>query len=86
MNLDALGFDDLELLRAGMECHPIQHARTLFPERPKGYVRTAKLMALYACELLEARRYRAQGHIADALKVEERCQAIYERLPEYARW
>jgi hypothetical protein len=86
VNLESLDFDELQLLLAGMELHPRRYALQLFPHRPLHYVRAAKLMALYAAELLEARRYRAQGHIADALKVEERCEAIYRQLPEYARW
>jgi hypothetical protein len=86
MNLDTLGFDELDALWRGVSEHPRQYARHLFPHRPKHYVKAARLMALYAVESLQARRYRAQGHIADALKVEERCQALYDELPEYARW
>ena len=86
MNLDALDFDELDALWRGVSDHPRRYALWLFPHRPKHYVRAARLLALYAVESLQARRYRAQGHIADALKVEERCQVIYEKLPDYARW
>jgi predicted Ser/Thr protein kinase len=50
-----------------------QHARRLF--------RVTRLLVLYACGMLTARCYRAEGHVADALRIEARCQAIYEQLP-----
>lgn len=86
MNLDNAIFDDLQLLIGGMTEQPTQYALQLFPEQPTGYVETAKLIALYATELLEARRYRAQGHVQDAIALEKKCQKIYNDLPEYARW
>jgi hypothetical protein len=86
MNLDRMGFDRLEALVWGLQAHPRRYALKLFPNRPQHYVKTANLLALYAIELLTARRYRVQGHIQDAKKVMQRCRAIYEKLPEYARW
>lgn len=86
MNLDRMGFDRLEAIIGGLQAHPRRYARLLFPDRPTHYVRVANLLALYAIELLAARRYRVQGHIQDAKKVMQRCRAIYEKLPEYARW
>ncbi len=86
VSLDRMGFDRLEAIIGGLQAHPRRCALKLFPNRPRHYVRTANLLALYASELLEARRYRAQGHHQDARKVQERCRAIYEKLPEYARW
>lgn len=70
----------------GVADHPSRYAFRLFPHGPKQYVRAARLPALYAVEALTARRYRAEGHVTAALKVEERCRAIYEQLPEHARW
>ena len=86
LNLDRMGFDRLEAIIGGLQAHPRRYARKLFPNRPHHYARTANLLALYAIELLTARRYRAQGHIQDAKKVMQRCRAIYEKLPDYARW
>ena len=86
LNLDRMGFDRLEAIIGGLQAHPRRYALKLFPNRPHHYVRTANLLALYASELLEARRYRAQGHHQDARMVQQRCRAIYEKLPEYARW
>jgi len=86
LNLDRMRFDRLEAIIGGLQAHPRRYARKLFPNRPHHYVRTANLLALYAIELLTARRYRAQGHLQDAEKVMQRCRAIYEKLPEYARW
>jgi hypothetical protein len=86
LNLDRMGLDKLEALIWGLQAHPRRNALKLFPNRPEHYVKTANVLALYGIELLEARRYRAQGHIQDARKVMQRCRAIYEKLPEYARW
>jgi hypothetical protein len=86
INLDRVGYERLESLICGMEYHPRRYALELFPDRPPKYVKAAHLMALYASELLTARRYKAQGHIEDARKVRERCLAIYEKLPDYAKW
>jgi hypothetical protein len=85
-NLDRLGYYRLEAIIWGVREHPRRYALTLFPSRPQHYVTAAKLLALYALELLEARRYRAQGHFRDAGKVRERCRAIYNKLPACARW
>ena len=85
MNLDTMAFDELDALWRGVAEHPRRYALQLFPHRPKRYVRATRLLALYSVELLTARRYKGEGHVADALKVEERCQAIYEQLPDY-RW
>ena len=30
--------------------------------------------------------YRCRGAIPHALQIEEECQKLYERLPEWARW
>lgn len=86
LNLDRMSFEQIEQIRWCMDFHPRKFAATLFPGKPKHYVRTAYLLALYIIELLEARRYDAQGHHEDARKVRECCRAIYEKLPEYARW
>jgi len=86
MNLDRMGFGRLEAIIGGLQAHPRRYALKLFPNRPQHYVKTANLLAVYAIELLTARCYLAQGHIQDAKKVMQRCRAIYEKLPEYARW
>ena len=85
MNLDRMSFERLEEIIWGVREHPRRYALKLFPHRPKRYVWTANLLALYGIELLTARRYRSQGHIEDAKKVRHRCKAIYEKLPDYAR-
>jgi hypothetical protein len=86
LNLNRISFEKMEEIRWGMDFHPRQYTARLFPHKPKHYFRTANLLVLCIVELLEARRYRAQGHHQDARKVQERCRAIYEKLPEYARW
>jgi hypothetical protein len=85
-NLDRLRYYPLETLIWGVQLHPRRYARKLFPHRPKHYVRATMLLALYAIELLEARSHRNQGHIQSARTGRQRCNAIYEQLPECARW
>ena len=86
LNLDRISFEKMEQIKWGMEFRPRTFAAKLFPDKPKHYVRTANLMVVYIIELLEARRHRAQGFHQTARRIQERCRAIYEKLPEYARW
>jgi hypothetical protein len=76
----------LDAIRWGMYLHPQKYPLKSFSDKPKHYVWTANRLTLYIIELFEARRYRAQGHHRDACKGQERCRAIYKKLPEYARW
>lgn len=65
---------------------PRRIARAVFPDRPKGYVRTCKTLAHYACNKAVAMGLRTKGQIDRALVYEHVCDRIYDRLPEYARW
>lgn len=78
MNLDTMDFDELDAIRRGVI--------KLFPSKPPHYVRTASFLAIYASDRLLAMRYLADGHIKDALKVEEELKKLYDKLPEYSRW
>jgi hypothetical protein len=66
-----MGFEELDAIWRGMIEHPRKFAVKLFPSKPQGYVKTATLLAVYASDRLLAMRYRAGGHIEEALKVEE---------------
>ena len=61
-------------------------AATIFPGRPKGYVRTARALASYAANKSVAMTQRIEGNIQRALEYEDRCDCIYNGLPPYARW
>ena len=61
-------------------------AGTLFPERPRGYVKTTKLLQQYAWEVMQARKDRLAGDISSALLRESRSDNIYSPLPSWGRW
>lgn len=61
-------------------------ARSLFPERPKGYMAATAALGHYAHNKAVAMRERAAGRIETAVVYETICDRIYERLPEYARF
>jgi hypothetical protein len=61
-------------------------ARFLFPDRPTGYVNATHALGNYASNKATAMGLRAKGDIGGALAYERICDAIYEQIPEYARW
>ena len=63
-----------------------QTARRLFPDRPRGYVRTTAALGNYAANKATALRQRARGDIPTAQTYEAICERIYDQLPDYARW
>lgn len=58
----------------------------LFPDRPKGYVRAARDIGLYAMNKATAMKLRKEGDIPEAQKYEAICDDIYRALPGFARW
>lgn len=60
--------------------------RDLFPEGGKGTKRAAADLANYASNLRAARFCRAKGNPSSASMYEGICEAIYNRLPDFARW
>lgn len=54
--------------------------------KPLHWRLTVASLARYADTKAEAMERRATGDIAAALRLEEACDAIYSRLPDYARW
>ncbi len=61
-------------------------AATIFPSKPKGYVRTARAVVKYAANKAVAMRLRIEGNIQRALEYEAICDCLYAALPPYARW
>lgn len=88
-NLDAMTQDELWQFwqDGGMSGGPSHtFARQIFPDRPKNYVNTAGDLKHYACNKAVAMKLRLEGAIDRALAYEQICDAIYDRLPEWARW
>lgn len=66
--------------------HPRRVGATMFPSKPKGYQRTASLLASYAANKATAMGLRLKGEIQRATVYENISENIYEDLPSYARW
>jgi len=86
-NFDAMDAEDLWAFWQKIETiRPIRFARTLFPDRPKGYVTATIALGCYASNKATAMQCRLRGEIQTAINYEGICERIYNRLPEYARW
>lgn len=87
-NVDCLttNSDELRLWARGIEIHPVRRAREIFPERPAGFVRAARMYMHYAYNKATAMECRARGTIETAQSYEKICDSIYERMPAFARW
>jgi hypothetical protein len=66
--------------------HPRRAANRMFGQA--AIIRKAEVALLnrYARNKLEAMYYRRNGDITRALRYETYCDALYDRLPAYARW
>ena len=84
-NLDAMTEDELGNLWMSAK-RPVRLARTLFPERPSGYVRAARDVGYYAINKSTAISCRLRGDITAAQIYETVCERIYDSLPPFARW
>jgi hypothetical protein len=61
-------------------------ARELFPDSGKGTRKATADVANYAANRATAMQCRLRGDVATALSYERICDAIYQRLPTFARW
>ena len=82
-NLDGMFQDDVQ---AWWEQHKDKPAATIFPRKPKGYIGAFADLLSYAYNKSTAMQFRIGGDIPQALKYEEMCDRIYNRLPAYAKW
>ena len=58
----------------------------MFPDRPRGYIRTVEALADYAHRKSYAIKLRRDGKISEAEEQERQCARIHADLPDYARW
>ena len=87
LNLDCMTYEDLATF-AQMSLPSEQLALALWPNRrftDEVYVAVVRLRA-YAIWKADATRARENGAIGAALGLEAECDAMYKRLPEWARW
>lgn len=85
-NLDCMDDDALSAFAGNVLGLPLKTARSLFPARPSGYLRAARLLKDYALLTLTSRSLRLDGKVNEACQAEARGHAIYARLPIWARW
>ena len=85
INLD--GADDIYLIKFSslQDKGHSKAAKIMFPGEKKA-TSTIKLLSRYAEHTVAARGFRSLGQIEEAMKHERTAEAIYQRLPEYARW
>ena len=83
-NLDAL--DDDELEQFALRHKGGRQPRELFPEGGAGTTVATTALARYAGLTHQARLYRREGRIADALVFEDKADWTYQGLPEWAQW
>ena len=88
LNLDSMEYDQLVDFAArfiGHGVRPIRAARELFPEQPKGYVESTRMLRCYAWNKATAVSLRIEGKIESAISYENICDRIYDELPDYAK-
>ena len=88
LNLDAMSHDELVNFAdkfIGNGVRPIRAARKLFPERPKSYVESTRMLRCYAWNKATAISLRLEGKINGAISYEVICDRIYQELPDYAK-
>lgn len=61
-------------------------ARAIFPDRPRGYVSATGSLRGYASNKATAMSCRSRGDIRAAQVYEAICEAIFEDLPQWAKW
>lgn len=86
-NLDATTVDQLKSFVAMYRNPRPQEAVHLTGiSEPEMAMEAAKLLAVYATNKYHAMESRLKGDIGNALRHEEECDKIYDRLPDSLRW
>lgn len=85
-NVENMDCMDIESLRAFVSKPLMEHARSLFPDRPAKYVTATRELHNYGWNKITAMEERGKGRILTAQKYEKICERIYASLPGYAKW
>lgn len=86
-NLDATTIDQLKSFASMYRSPRPQEAVHLTGiSEPETAMEAAKLLAVYATNKYHAMESRMKGDIGEALRHEEECDKIYDRLPDNLRW
>lgn len=85
-NPDGCSEQDIRLAAVAIGRSPVNVARILFTERPKGYVTATRDLGHYCWNKTTAMACRRRGDIQSAIVYENICETIYNRLPGWAKW
>jgi hypothetical protein len=86
-NLDATTADQLKsFITMYRNPRPQEAVHLTGISEPEMAMEAAKLLAVYATNKAHAMESRLKGDIGDALRHEEECDKIYERLPDSLKW
>jgi hypothetical protein len=83
MDPDTMSTDDLAVFWGRCTTSTGAMARKLFPSKPAGYQAVTASLALYALNLYHSRR---SSDPATRAAHESLCRAIYDNLPDWAKW
>lgn len=65
--------------------HPVRTARSLFPDRPRGYVTATRALGTYAANRAAFLRCKEKGSEEGMFTYRKCCEVCAEDLPEWAR-
>lgn len=86
-NMDAMTQDQLAAFaRMYFNPRPDEAVKLTGQAEPETAMDIAKLLAVYANNKAKAMESRLKGDIGTALRHEEECDKIYDRLPDEVRW
>jgi len=86
-NLDGMWADDLmEFWTKTYSPSLAKRALELFPDMPEGYIAATESLGNYAMYKADAMNLRERGFVTSAVRIEQLCDDIYNKLPAYARW
>lgn len=85
-NLDCQPRSDLQLFIRTVKAGPRKAALAMFPSKPPRYQRATRDLLRYAELKNTAMAMRENGKVSAAMHYESACDAIYKRLPDFARW
>jgi hypothetical protein len=86
-NLDAMTADQLKsFVLMYRNPRPDESVHLTGISEPEMAMEATKLLAVYATNKMHAMEERIKGNMGEALRHEEECDKIYERLPDDLRW
>jgi hypothetical protein len=85
-NFDGMVKEDIAEWYRRQSWNSGEMAAHVFPTRPEGYVLAYNNLITYATLKYRAMAAREKGEIPTSRSLEDECDVLYLKLPEYARW